>query len=78
MSNKLRIALSLAVLLGTASGAAAATKHQKHRHSGTTIERRIPQDPYGAYGMATQSRYRGGIEEARFMAIQASDYRTSD
>jgi hypothetical protein len=59
--SKMRLALSLAIVLGPASGAMATTKHQKHRHPGTTIERRIPQDPYGDYGMAANSKCREGM-----------------
>jgi hypothetical protein len=70
MSNKMRIALSLAIVLGAASGAMAATKHQKHRHPGTTIERRVPQDPYGSYGMATKSGDRKGIQESSYKALR--------
>lgn len=69
MSNKMRIALSLAIVLGAASGALAATKHQKHRRPGTTIERKIPQDPYGSYGMATKPRDRKGMQESSYMAL---------
>jgi hypothetical protein len=57
MPNKMmKIGVSLAIVLAAASGAIAAVRHQKHRHHGTTIERRIPQDPYGAYGMAASSK----------------------
>ena len=69
MSNKMRTALSLAIVLGAASGATAATKHQKHHHPGTTIERKMPQDPYGSYGMAAASRDRKGIQESSYMAL---------
>jgi hypothetical protein len=71
MSNHMRIALSLAIVLGCASGATAATKHQKHRHPGTTtIERRTPQDPYGSYGMATTSGDRKDMHESSYMALR--------
>ena len=72
MSNKMRIALSLAIVLGAASGATAATKHQRHRHPGTTIERKMPQDPYGSYGMAAASRDRKGIPESSYVPLSGT------
>jgi hypothetical protein len=78
MSNKMRCALSLAIVLGAASGAMAATKHQKHRHPGTTIERRVPQDPYGTYDMAAKPGYRRGIQEISYRANQPQDDHNND
>jgi hypothetical protein len=59
MFDKTKIALSLALVLGTASGAMATTKHPVHRHR-TAVARQVPAGAYQAFGSvpATGSAYK--------------------
>jgi hypothetical protein len=66
MSNNMKFAVSVALVLGSASGAMAATTHQSHRQPAPVIERQTPRDVY-AYGFATGA----GAQEPGYMAIQS-------
>jgi hypothetical protein len=63
MFNTTKIALSVAIILGTVSGGFAATKHPSHNHRGTAAQRQAPaataeNTAFGssAYGYATPFR----------------------
>jgi len=56
-----KIALSVAIVLGTASGVLAATKNSAHRHHGPVVESQMPAGAYGAYGSATRPSEMGAI-----------------
>ena len=59
MLSKAKFALSLAIVLGTASAGLAATKHPVH-HRQTSVERHVPA-ANSAYGYAApSSRVNGG------------------
>jgi hypothetical protein len=71
MLTKSKIALSLAIVLGTASVAMAAPKHPVHRQQ-TTVERQVPASAYLSYGSA-----RGKVSEPAYMRIQDQDLKNS-
>ena len=48
MFNKTKIALSVAIVLGTASGAFAATKH--HVHKAPVVQGQVSTSGFSAYG----------------------------
>jgi hypothetical protein len=55
MSTKSKVALALAIVLGTASATMAAAKHPVHHHQGAVVERHAPADTtygYAAHGYA--------------------------
>jgi hypothetical protein len=57
MLTKSEIALSLAIILGTASAATAATKQPIHHHQGTVAQRHLRAAPgSSAYGFAAPIR----------------------
>ena len=58
MSIKTNIALSLAVILGTASAALAAPKHAVHHHQAAVVHQ-IPNSAYQAYGSARDAEGAG-------------------
>lgn len=58
MLNKTKIALSLAIVLGAASGATAATKHPVHRHQ-TVAERQVPAAALRSFGSAAGQNANG-------------------
>jgi hypothetical protein len=68
MFNQTKIALAIAIVLGTASGAFAATKH--HNHKGPTAQ--TPVSAYGAYGSVDANT--GRVIESGAMAIQDRDW----
>jgi hypothetical protein len=70
MLTKSKIALSLMLVLGTASVATAATKHPV-RHQRTAVERQVPASAYQSYGSA-------GGREPEYMRIQDRDLRESN
>jgi hypothetical protein len=70
MLTKSKIALSLALVLGTASGAMAATKHPVH-HQRASVERQVPAGAYQSYGSV---RSAGQLQEPAYMAIQDQDW----
>jgi hypothetical protein len=72
MLTKSKLALSLMLVLGTASVATAATKHSV-RHQRTAVERQVPASAYQSYGSA-----RGPGSEPEYMRIQDRDFRESN
>jgi|HubBroStandDraft_6_1064221.scaffolds.fasta_scaffold3494431_1 hypothetical protein len=70
MLTKSKIALSLALVLGTASGAMAATKHPVH-HQRAAVERQVPADAYQSFGSV---RGPGQRQEPSYMSIQDQDW----
>jgi hypothetical protein len=52
MLNSTKLALSVAIVLGTVSGSFAATKHPIHNHRGTVAQRQVPagSDGEAAFG----------------------------
>jgi hypothetical protein len=77
MVSKSKIALSLAIILGTASGAMAATKHPvRHR---VAVEQPAAQAPGAdAYGYANSGYTARQPNEPAYMAIQSQDLREQD
>ena len=73
MLTRSKIALSLALVLGTASAAAAATKHPAHDQR-TAVERQAPAAAYQSFGSA---RGNGPVQEPTYMYIQDEGYRNS-
>jgi len=73
MLNKSKIALSLALVLGAASTATAATKHPVHRHNTAVVQPapRAAYETYGSTGGAAPSR------EPTYIYIQDHDNQDS-
>ena len=70
MVSKSKIALFLAIVLGAASGAMAATKHPVHHR--VAVEH---QQGASAYGYANSGYAAPQPNEPSYMAIQSQDYR---
>ena len=73
MLTKSKIALSIALVLGTASAAMAAPKHPVHRHQ-TAIVHQVPAAAYQSFGSA---RGAGQVREPTYMYIQDQDNKNS-
>lgn len=73
MLTRSKFALSLAIMLGTASAAMAATKHPVHRHH-VTVQRQVPAAALQSFGFA---RGQGLGQEPTYMYIQDDDFRRS-
>ena len=71
MTNS-KIVLSLALVLGMASAAVAATKHPVH-HPRTAVEQQVPAGAYQSYGSA-----RPNSSEPAYMRIQDRDFNESN
>jgi hypothetical protein len=72
MLTKSKIALSLALVLGTATAATAAPKHPVHRQQ-AAVERQVPSAAYQSFGSAHRSTW----SEPLYMHIQTDDFRRS-
>jgi hypothetical protein len=71
MVSTSKIALSLAIILGAASGAMAATKHPVHHR--VAVERQVA--GANAYGYANSGYTAARSNEPSYMAIQSQDFR---
>jgi hypothetical protein len=74
MLTKSKIALSLALVLGTASAAMATPKHPVHRHQ-TAVVHQVPAAAYQSFGSA---RGTGRAQEPLYMHIQDEDLKNSN
>ena len=70
MFNSTKIALSLALVLGTASATMAATKHPDHGQR-TAVARQVPASAFGAN--ASANRVSGRLGETGAILIQDRD-----
>ena len=70
MLTKSKIALSIALVLGTAPAAMAATKHPVH-HQRAGVERQMPAGAYQSFGSV---RGTGQPQESAYMSIQDQDW----
>ncbi len=70
MLNKTKIALSLAVILGTASAASAATKHPVRHETVPALEQQVPVVSEGIYGYSATSGTAVRLREPTYIAIQ--------
>jgi hypothetical protein len=66
MLTKSKIALSLALVLGSASVAIAAPKHHPVRHQ-STIQRQVPASAYLSFGAVRPTRT---VQEPEYMKFQ--------
>jgi hypothetical protein len=57
----IKVALSVAIVLSTASGVLAATKHPIQPHHGPVVQNQVPAGAYGAYGSANRSGESGAV-----------------
>ena len=73
MMTRSKIALSIALVLGTVSAAAAATKHPAH-HQRTVVERQVPAAAYQSFGFARGS---ARAHEPTYMYVQDEGYKNS-
>jgi hypothetical protein len=73
MLTKSKIALSLALVFGTASATMAAPKHPVQRHQ-TAVVRQVPAAAYQSFGSA---RGTGRVHEPLYLQIQDKDFRNS-
>ena len=71
MLTKSKIALSVALVLGTATAATAAPKHPVHRPQ-AAVERQAPAGAYQSFGSAGRT-----WSEPLYMHIQSDDFRRS-
>lgn len=69
-----KIALSAAIVLATASGVLAATKHPVHRHHGAAVQSQVQASGYDAFASATRAPGAGRLNEAGATLIQDRDY----
>jgi hypothetical protein len=76
MFNEIKIALSVALVLGTVSGAIAADKHPAHRQR-AAVERQVPPSPLGADASASQVPGSGRLGETGAILIQDRDFSAS-
>ena len=74
MFSKTKTVFAVVLVLGTASGAFAATKH--HGHKGSVVHGRVSASAYGANASANQVQGSTAIESGA-MLIQDRDYRES-
>jgi|HubBroStandDraft_5_1064220.scaffolds.fasta_scaffold1617342_2 hypothetical protein len=74
MLTKSNIALSIALVLGTASAAMAAPKHPVHRQQ-TAVVHQVPAAAYQSFGSA---RGTGRVQEPLYMHIQDEDLKNSN
>jgi hypothetical protein len=70
MCNKTKIAFSVAIVLGTVSGAFAATKHPAHKTP--AVHAAVSTSAYGAYGSVNGNS--GRVVESGAMGIQDRDW----
>lgn len=83
MLTKSKITLALALVLGMASAATAATKHPVSHHQ-TRVERQIPAAAYRSFGSVARQGMRSDTpavrlgQEPTYMYIQDQDARHSD
>ena len=70
MFNKIKLALSVAIVLGTASGAFAATKH--HGHKAAVVQGQVSTSGFSAYGSVNNNT--GRAVESGAIAIQDRDW----
>jgi hypothetical protein len=68
-----KIALSVAMVVGTASGVFAATKHSTARHHGPVVQSQVQADAYGAYASASRKPAAGQRPETGAILIQDRD-----
>jgi hypothetical protein len=75
MMYKTKLALSLAIILGTASAAMAATKHPTSHHR-VVVKRQL--SGAGAYAASASGFVRPRAIEPSYMSIQSRDYRENN